>query len=77
MKFGEIFQEDLDTIDRLISEGEATYEKWRHPDPYIGKSKIYRSFYNPNLACFYSLYNTNVISLNGVEYITGSFSSCS
>ncbi|KMZ57438.1 hypothetical protein ZOSMA_8605G00010, partial [Zostera marina] len=29
--------EDLDTIDRLIGEGEASYNKWRHPDPYIGK----------------------------------------
>ncbi|KMZ67883.1 hypothetical protein ZOSMA_253G00030 [Zostera marina] len=27
--------EDLDTIDRLIGEGEASYNKWRHPDPYI------------------------------------------
>ncbi|OAY65127.1 NADH dehydrogenase [ubiquinone] 1 beta subcomplex subunit 9 [Ananas comosus] len=40
--------EDLDTIDRLISEGEATYEKWRHPDPYIvpwapGGSKFTRN----------------------------------
>ena len=30
-------QQDLDTIDRMIEEGEATYNKWRHPDPYIGK----------------------------------------
>lgn len=29
--------DDLDTIDRMIEEGEATYNKWRHPDPYIGK----------------------------------------
>ena len=29
-------QEDLDTIDRLITEAEAHFEKWRHPDPYIG-----------------------------------------
>ncbi|TKY45797.1 NADH dehydrogenase of ubiquinone 1 beta subcomplex subunit 9 [Spatholobus suberectus] len=27
--------EDLDTIDRLITDAEATYNKWRHPDPYI------------------------------------------
>ncbi|KAK6240854.1 hypothetical protein SCA6_006243 [Theobroma cacao] len=27
--------EDLDTIDRMIADGEATYNKWRHPDPYI------------------------------------------
>ncbi|GMH18162.1 hypothetical protein Nepgr_020003 [Nepenthes gracilis] len=27
--------EDLDTIDRMIATGEATYDKWRHPDPYI------------------------------------------
>lgn len=30
-------QEDLDTIDRLIADAEASYNKWRHPDPYIGK----------------------------------------
>lgn len=30
-------QEDLDTIDRLIADGEASHNKWRHPDPYIGK----------------------------------------
>ncbi|KAF4375279.1 hypothetical protein G4B88_021945 [Cannabis sativa] len=27
--------EDPDTIDRLIADGEASYNKWRHPDPYI------------------------------------------
>lgn len=31
-------QEDVETIDRMIADGEATYNKWRHPDPYIGKS---------------------------------------
>lgn len=30
-------QTDLDAIDRMIDEAEATYNKWRHPDPYIGK----------------------------------------
>lgn len=30
-------QEDLDTIDRLIADAEASHNKWRHPDPYIGK----------------------------------------
>lgn len=40
--------EDLDTIDRLIVEGEASYNKWRHPDPYIvpwapGGSKFTRN----------------------------------
>ena len=30
-------QEDPDTIDRMIEDGEAQYNKWRHPDPYIGK----------------------------------------
>ena len=35
--FGVDLQEDLDTIDRLIENGEASYDKWRHPDPYIGK----------------------------------------
>ncbi|CAN6686106.1 unnamed protein product [Malus baccata var. baccata] len=28
--------EDPDTVDRLIANAEATYNKWRHPDPYIG-----------------------------------------
>ncbi|KAG9444068.1 hypothetical protein H6P81_015408 [Aristolochia fimbriata] len=27
--------EDLVTIDRLIEDGEAAHNKWRHPDPYI------------------------------------------
>ncbi|XP_077240487.1 LYR family of Fe/S cluster biogenesis protein [Tasmannia lanceolata] len=27
--------EDLDTIDRLIDDAEATYNNFRHPDPYI------------------------------------------
>ncbi|RYR69808.1 hypothetical protein Ahy_A03g016356 [Arachis hypogaea] len=40
--------EDLDTIDRMIEDGEATYNKWRHPDPYIvpwapGGSKFTRN----------------------------------
>uniref|UniRef100_A0A2C9V0P6 NADH dehydrogenase [ubiquinone] 1 beta subcomplex subunit 9 n=1 Tax=Manihot esculenta TaxID=3983 RepID=A0A2C9V0P6_MANES len=29
--------EDQDAIDRMIAEGEAQYNKWRHPDPYIGQ----------------------------------------
>uniref|UniRef100_F6I186 NADH dehydrogenase [ubiquinone] 1 beta subcomplex subunit 9 n=1 Tax=Vitis vinifera TaxID=29760 RepID=F6I186_VITVI len=40
--------EDLDTIDRMIADGEARYDKWRHPDPYIvpwapGGSKFTRN----------------------------------
>ncbi|GMI74484.1 B22 subunit of eukaryotic mitochondrial Complex I [Hibiscus trionum] len=40
--------EDLDTIDKMIAAGEATYDKWRHPDPYIvpwapGGSKFTRN----------------------------------
>lgn len=40
--------EDLDTIDKLIADGEASYNKWRHPDPYIvpwapGGSKFTRN----------------------------------
>ncbi|KAJ7967249.1 NADH dehydrogenase [ubiquinone] 1 beta subcomplex subunit 9-like, partial [Quillaja saponaria] len=40
--------EDLDTIDRMIADGEAAYNKWRHPDPYIvpwapGGSKFTRN----------------------------------
>ncbi|KAL0376194.1 UNVERIFIED_CONTAM: Epimerase family protein SDR39U1, chloroplastic [Sesamum calycinum] len=27
--------EDIELIDRMIAAGEATYSKWRHPDPYI------------------------------------------
>ncbi|KAL4385642.1 hypothetical protein GQ457_15G013260 [Hibiscus cannabinus] len=39
---------DLDTIDKMIAAGEATYDKWRHPDPYIvpwapGGSKFTRN----------------------------------
>lgn len=30
------FQEDINMIDRLIADGEAAHNKWRHPDPYIG-----------------------------------------
>lgn len=30
-------QEDADRIDRMIEQGEATYEKFRHPDPYVGE----------------------------------------
>ncbi|KAG7975875.1 hypothetical protein I3843_06G122400 [Carya illinoinensis] len=40
--------EDLDTIDKMIADGEASYNKWRHPDPYIvpwapGGSKFTRN----------------------------------
>ncbi|XP_074275467.1 NADH dehydrogenase [ubiquinone] 1 beta subcomplex subunit 9-like [Silene latifolia] len=40
--------EDLDTIDRMIANGEAEYNKWRHPDPYVvpwapGGSKFCRN----------------------------------
>jgi len=40
--------EDLDRIDRLIANAEATYNKWRHPDPYVvpwapGGSKFHRN----------------------------------
>ncbi|KAI5592276.1 hypothetical protein POPTR_004G163000v4 [Populus trichocarpa] len=40
--------EDPDTIDRMIADGEAQYNKWRHPDPYIvpwapGGSKFTRN----------------------------------
>ncbi|CAI9786384.1 unnamed protein product [Fraxinus pennsylvanica] len=27
--------DDIETIDRMIAAGEATYNKWQHPDPYI------------------------------------------
>ncbi|KAK9110164.1 hypothetical protein Sjap_018224 [Stephania japonica] len=29
--------ENLDAIDRLIADGEANHNKFRHPDPYIGQ----------------------------------------
>ncbi|CAB80187.1 putative protein [Arabidopsis thaliana] len=40
--------EDVDRIDKLIAHGEAEYNKWRHPDPYIvpwapGGSKFCRN----------------------------------
>ncbi|CAM8986617.1 unnamed protein product [Rhodiola kirilowii] len=28
-------QENLDTIDRVIDQAEATYNTFQHPDPYI------------------------------------------
>ncbi|KAL6504913.1 NADH dehydrogenase [ubiquinone] 1 beta subcomplex subunit 9 [Orobanche hederae] len=28
-------QEDIELIDKMITAGEASYNKWRHPDPYI------------------------------------------
>ncbi|XP_065867465.1 NADH dehydrogenase [ubiquinone] 1 beta subcomplex subunit 9 [Euphorbia lathyris] len=44
--------EDLDAIDRMIAHGEAEYDKWRHPDPYIvpwapGGSKFTRNLPPP------------------------------
>ncbi|KAL3638891.1 hypothetical protein CASFOL_016798 [Castilleja foliolosa] len=27
--------ENIELIDRMIAAGEASYNKWRHPDPYI------------------------------------------
>ncbi|KAL2512346.1 NADH dehydrogenase [ubiquinone] 1 beta subcomplex subunit 9 [Abeliophyllum distichum] len=40
--------DNIETIDRMIEAGEATYNKWRHPDPYIvpwapGGSKFCRN----------------------------------
>ncbi|RWR85915.1 NADH dehydrogenase ubiquinone 1 beta subcomplex subunit 9-like protein [Cinnamomum micranthum f. kanehirae] len=40
--------EDIHAIDRLIEDAEATFNKWRHPDPYIvpwapGGSKFSRN----------------------------------
>ncbi|KAI3447989.1 hypothetical protein Pfo_004654 [Paulownia fortunei] len=32
---------DIELIDRMIAAGEATHNKWRHPDPYIGLSIIF------------------------------------
>ena len=50
-------QEDPDTIDRLITDAEASYNKWRHPDPYIGKltslSTLFHIYLMPH--CFLSL----------------------
>lgn len=37
-----VLQEDLETIDRMIADAEATYSKWRHPDPYVGKWLLWR-----------------------------------
>lgn len=40
-------QEDTEIIDRMIAAGEATHNKWRHPDPYIGNiSALLRKSYN-------------------------------
>ncbi|EPS70622.1 hypothetical protein M569_04138 [Genlisea aurea] len=40
--------EDIEVIERMIASGEASYDKWRHPDPYIvpwapGGSKFCRN----------------------------------
>ncbi|XP_041999324.1 NADH dehydrogenase [ubiquinone] 1 beta subcomplex subunit 9-like [Salvia hispanica] len=40
--------EDIELIDRMIADGEASHNKWRHPDPYIvpwapGGSKFCRN----------------------------------
>ncbi|RZC05167.1 NADH dehydrogenase [ubiquinone] 1 beta subcomplex subunit 9 [Glycine soja] len=48
LTFQIIASEDPDTIDRLITDAEASYNKWRHPDPYIvpwapGGSKFTRN----------------------------------
>ncbi|KAH1031739.1 hypothetical protein J1N35_043913 [Gossypium stocksii] len=50
--------ENLDTVDKMIAAGEATYNKWWHPDPYIvpwapGGSKFTR----------------NPIPLSGIEIV--------
>ncbi|KAH6789406.1 ATP binding microtubule motor family protein [Perilla frutescens var. frutescens] len=42
------YVEDVELIDRMIAAGEATHDKWRHPDPYIvpwapGGSKFCRN----------------------------------
>ena len=41
-----LFQQDLETIDRMIATGEVTYNKWRHPDPYVGKCLLEGLFIN-------------------------------
>ncbi|WVZ21230.1 hypothetical protein V8G54_008552 [Vigna mungo] len=44
--------EDPDTIDRLIADAEASYNKWRHPDPYIDLSAHVTPLVGPSLSCF-------------------------
>ncbi|KAJ0699906.1 putative NADH dehydrogenase [ubiquinone] 1 beta subcomplex subunit 9 [Helianthus annuus] len=53
------FLEDIDTIDRMIADGESQYDKWRHHDPYIvpwapGGSKFTRNPTPPTGVIFFS-----------------------
>ncbi|CAN7132660.1 unnamed protein product, partial [Brassica rapa subsp. narinosa] len=73
--------EDVDRIDKLIAHGEAEYNKWRHPDPYIvpwapGGSKFCRNPTPPagvifllNTYCFHGL--TFLFSKYSSSFVTG------
>ncbi|XP_057783146.1 NADH dehydrogenase [ubiquinone] 1 beta subcomplex subunit 9-like isoform X3 [Salvia miltiorrhiza] len=55
--------EDIELIDKMIAAGEASHDKWRHPDPYIGNIS----------ACFRDhiiQYNVNELGLYlRIEYL--------
>ncbi|GAY52849.1 hypothetical protein CUMW_145150 [Citrus unshiu] len=48
---------DLDAVDRMIDEAEATYNKWRHPDPYIGCCPRKMNVGSSNLKLSYTVRN--------------------
>ena len=72
-------QEDLDAIDKLIVDVEATYSKSGHPDPDIGKHvtkplilTILYFFMEPNiigLAKFWFFYGHNLFDIVFAQYL--------
>ncbi|GAY52850.1 hypothetical protein CUMW_145160 [Citrus unshiu] len=53
---------DLDAVDRMIDEAEATYNKWRHPDPYIGCCPRKMNVGSSNLKLSYTVRNYSLLS---------------
>ncbi|KAE9448280.1 hypothetical protein C3L33_19836, partial [Rhododendron williamsianum] len=63
--------ESLETIDRLLEDGEAAHNKWRHPDPYIvpwapGGSKFTRNP-PPPPGAFLSYFSLSKCPVKGSE----------
>ncbi|XP_028122658.1 NADH dehydrogenase [ubiquinone] 1 beta subcomplex subunit 9 isoform X2 [Camellia sinensis] len=61
--------ENLEAIDRLIADGEASHNKWRHPDPYIvpwapGGSKFTRNPTPPAGELAYILYQSATVCIS-------------
>ncbi|KAI8554185.1 hypothetical protein RHMOL_Rhmol05G0079300 [Rhododendron molle] len=69
--------ESLETIDRLLEDGEAAYNKWRHPDPYIvpwapGGSKFTRNP-PPPPGAFLSYFSLSKCPVKGSEKVVTTF----